>query len=133
MLNESVKEEATWHLRGPLPLLKTPEALMEQHRNDGELLELTYQSDSLQTVICSHCLKSWESELVAGAPGPPSSPLLKHCGGRLPAPRTASHWGAALLDQAGCFCSPAVQLCHCFQLSIGFFYTFKSGPYCILK
>lgn len=121
MLNESVKEEATRHLPGPLPLLKTPEALIEKRRNHGELLGLRHQGESLQTMICSHCFKNWESKLVAGASGPPSSQHLKRCGGRLPSPPAASQRGAAVLDQVESFCLPAVQLHRrYFQLSIGF-------------
>lgn len=62
MLNESIKEEATWYLRGPLPLLKTPEALIEKQIL-WELLGAPCQSDSLQTMICSHCFKNWDSRL----------------------------------------------------------------------
>lgn len=41
-----VKGEATWILCGPLPLLKTPEALIEECRDQRKLVGLTYQSDS---------------------------------------------------------------------------------------
>lgn len=51
----------------------TPEALIEKHRNHGELLGLTYHSDPLQTMMCGHCLKNRESKLVASASGVPSS------------------------------------------------------------
>lgn len=98
----------------------TPEALIEKHTNDGELLGLTYHSDPLQTMMCGHCLKNRESKLVASASGAPSSQGLSPTQA---APCAASQRGAAVLDQAERFCSPAVHLGPCyFQLSIGFFF-----------
>lgn len=131
-LNESVKEEATWHLRGPLPLLKTPEALIGKRRNHGELLGLTYQSDSPQTMICSHCLKNWESKLVAGASGPRSSQRLKHCTGRLPALPARGEllfWATWSVSARQPFSSVAVTS----SWILAFLYAFKPEPYCILK
>lgn len=42
----SVKGEAMWILHGPLPLLKTPEALIQKCRDQRKLVGLTHQSGS---------------------------------------------------------------------------------------
>lgn len=115
-----VKGEATRISDGLLALLKTPEALIEECRDQRKLLGLAYQSDCRQWLAAS-ASGTRISGLVAGAAGaPPASNghvPLAHC-------RTTRHRVPAPSPSA---------LSLVYQLSIGFFYTFKSEPYCLLK
>lgn len=121
-----------WNLHGPLPLLKTPKALIEECRDQRKLVGLTYQSDSagsdLQPLPQEPGFQDWWQVLqVPFQPALGAAPrqvLLQHC----------RRSGAAALDQAQGSCSQPFSSQNCyFQLSIGFFYTLKSEPYCLLK
>lgn len=98
-LNDSVEEEATWHLDGQLPLLKSPEALIEKHKNHGKLFGQTYQSDSAVSEL--QPLPQESGVRIGVRHFPCSGWRLKPRAGTFPLlPLPAL--GAAVCDQARC-------------------------------
>lgn len=134
MLNESVEEEAPWHLHGHLPLLKSPEALIKKRRKRWELFGLTYQSDSADSEL--QPLPQEPGVRIGDRRFPRSGWRLKPRAGTSPLPALPALGGCCLRPRNVFAHQPFSSVVVNSSWVLAFFFflnTFKSEPYCMLK